>query len=409
MTRHQLFRRDNAVVRVGDCRDVLDDYPDNTFTSVVTDPPYGISFMSKGWDKDVPGSEYWERVLRVAKPGASMLCFAGTRTLHRMGTAIEESGWVIRDCIMWVYGSGFPKSHNISKAVDKVKGAKFRSEPAKGVGFMNTNDDGWNNTRNRLVMVSEKSADGKLWDGYGTALKPAWEPVILAMKPLDGSFSSNALNHGVGGLNIDGCRVGYGVGGSKPRYIPNNKNNVYGSSMGGGDWVNVNGRWPANFVLSHSEGCKLVGYKTVEGKVINRFKDGAKPFGGGAGHPYDTEKFPDSSVPIYDCVDDCPVGMVDFQGSGVSRFFYTTKANKRERGDYNKHPTVKPLAMMNYLIKLVTMPRNNLILDPFSGSGSTLISCSLNGVKSVGVELDRNYAEIARKRFADRGLAVRVI
>jgi site-specific DNA-methyltransferase (adenine-specific) len=191
-------------LHVGDCRDVLRDYPADHFDSIVSDPPYGLSFMGKGWDEGVPGEEFWQEALRVAKPGAHLLAFGGTRTFHRLTVAIEDAGWEIRDCMMWLYGSGFPKSHDVSKAIDKDAGiwrgragAVVSGNPAMGGPNYERTDKG-----------EPATPEASAWQGWGTALKPAWEPVIVARKPLSGTVADNVLRYGTGALNIDGCRVG---------------------------------------------------------------------------------------------------------------------------------------------------------------------------------------------------------
>src|SRR6185312_518845 len=200
-------------IYLGDCREVRSALPDNSVDTIITDPPYGLEFMGKGWDKGVPGVEFWKEFLAVAKPGAMLLAFGGTRTFHRMTAAIEDSGWEIRDCMMWLYGSGFPKSLNISKAIDKAKGVErdvvgisANDRPASqvkgGKAFDRGLDEG---QEHQPLMITAPATDlAKQWDGWGTALKPAWEPIIVAMKPLDGTFAENAEKWGVAGINVDG-------------------------------------------------------------------------------------------------------------------------------------------------------------------------------------------------------------
>ena len=204
-------------IHTGDCREVLRDYPDNHFDSIVTDPPYGLSFMGKGWDKGVPNEEFWLEALRVAKPGAHLLAFGGTRTFHRLTVAIEDAGWEIRDCVMWVYGSGFPKSHDVGKAIDREAGAEREvvgTKPAGNgplkSGHVNSSGGGMSigTERSPAIQVTAPATDAaKQWQGWGTALKPAWEPIIVARKPLVGTVAANVLRYGTGAINIDGCRV----------------------------------------------------------------------------------------------------------------------------------------------------------------------------------------------------------
>ena len=197
-------------VHTGDCRDVLRDYPADHFDSIVSDPPYGLTFMGKGWDRGVPGAEFWQEAFRVAKPGAHLLAFGGTRTFHRLTVAIEDAGWEIRDCMMWLYGSGFPKSHDVSKAIDKRGGAERQvldERPAYGIGITGATFKG--HAEGATAKTTAPATDAaRQWQGWGTALKPAWEPVIVARKPLSGTVADNVLRYGTGALNIDGCRVG---------------------------------------------------------------------------------------------------------------------------------------------------------------------------------------------------------
>ena len=230
-------------------------WPSNYFDSIITDPPYELGFMGKSWDSS--GIAYsvplWKQLLRVSKPGAFLLCFGGTRTYHRVTCAIEDAGWEIRDCMMWLYGSGFPKSHNISKAIQKAKGIKpDKIEPASGVGFMKPNSEDWNVTKHKLTMP-EPEGLAKQWDGYGTALKPAWEPIIVAMKPLDGTFAHNAEKHAVAGLNIDGGRIGTEIRVNRPAGNKSGGNSLNMSVVGmpqDANYTVSQGRWPANLLLS---------------------------------------------------------------------------------------------------------------------------------------------------------------
>lgn len=319
-----------------DCLHAMQGLEDNTIDSIVTDPPYGLSFMGKDWDHGIPGVVFWQEALRIAKPGCHLLAFGGTRTFHRLAVAIEDAGWDIRDTLMWVYGSGFPKSHNL-----------------KGE-----------------------------WQGYGTALKPAWEPVIVARKPLEGTVANNVLKWGTGALNIDGCRVP--LNGDKPYSYPNGSGGSHGPvpiriHYDNPVYGNPQGRFPANLIHDGSDA------------VVSGF-------------PNDT-----------------------------SRFFYCAKASKSERnmgcegleerkrdasrhvgqpsmngGDgnpYNRgakplannHPTVKPLALMRYLCRLVTPP-DGVVLDPFCGSGSTLVGALQEGFRYIGIEKDPDYVNIAYAR-----------
>jgi hypothetical protein len=196
----------------GDCLEKMRELGDGTIDSIVTDPPYGLSFMGKGWDHGVPGSEFWVEALRVAKPGTHLLAFGGTRTYHRLAVAIEDAGWEIRDCVMWVYGSGFPKSHNVGKGIDKAAGAerevigKHRNPAGNKAGGNSLNMSAVG-MPDSASITAPATAAAKQWDGWGTALKPAYEPIIVARKPLTSTVAENVLRHGTGAINVDGCRV----------------------------------------------------------------------------------------------------------------------------------------------------------------------------------------------------------
>ena len=353
----------------GDCLEKMKEIGDGTIDSIVTDPPYGLSFMGKGWDRGVPPSRFWVEALRVAKPGSHLLAFGGTRTYHRLAIAIEDAGWEIRDCVMWVYGSGFPKSHNLKDE----------------------------------------------WRGWGTALKPAYEPIIVARKSLISTIAENVQKHGTGGINVDGCRVG-----TDERYNPAAGNKVGGNSLS----MSLTGmpkdtkgrvafgRWPANLIHDGSD------------EVVGLFP--ATISGGGDKH----SKTQDGNIfkgiaPIS--------GLHSYQGDSGSaaRFFYCAKASKADRdegcenlevakqdptrkegnpgGDNprnrgvhkrtNFHPTVKPTALMRYLCRLVTPP-NGIVFDPFMGSGSTGKAAVLEGFDFVGIEKEVDYLKIAEARIA---------
>jgi predicted RNA methylase len=375
-----------TVLVQGDCLEALKAIPDNSVDSVVTDPPYGLSFMGKKWDYDVPSVEVWAECLRVLKPGGHLLAFAGTRTQHRMACRIEDAGFEIRDMIAWVYGSGFPKSLDVSKSIDKRKdwaslkklGAAIKvarnalgisqSEAARRVGLigegeslggggfmwfetgrlptreewprvkaaleLGDNFDAAFEAAEREVVGVQKNAmsgwdmDGgtrfadrnitapateaaRQWQGWGTALKPALEPITVARKPQAGTVAANVLEHGTGALNVEGCRVG--------------------------------GRWPANLIHDGSEE---------------------------------------------------PAALL----GDAARFFYCAKASRSDRGEGNNHPTVKPTDLMRYLCRLVTPP-GGTVLDPFMGSGSTGKAAMLEGFRFIGIERDAEYIKIAQARI----------
>jgi site-specific DNA-methyltransferase (adenine-specific) len=238
---------------LGDCLEVLATLPENSVDTCITDPPYELGFMGKKWDSSGIAfqPETWQAVYRVLKPGAILLAFGGTRTYHRLACAIEDAGFEIRDTIAWVYGSGFPKSYDISKGIDKQAGVEFSARPASGVGFMKPDSEDWHVTKNQLTREGESTPEAQLWHGWGTALKPAFEPIVVAMKPIDGTFVNNALTWGVAGLWIDGGRVGSETiaqhgrnANDKPAQVPQNDYHPDKS------WQ---GRFPANFILSYPE------------------------------------------------------------------------------------------------------------------------------------------------------------
>ena len=391
-----------STLLLGDCLEVLKNTQDNSIDAVVTDPPYGLSFMGKKWDYDVPSVEIWQECLRVLKPGGYLLAFAGTRTQHRMAVRIEDAGFEIRDMIAWVYGSGFPKSLNIGKAVDKLQGNERET-----IG-KNPNDR--EQRENALsdyglqggVGTSDLTKGTSEWEGWGTALKPALEPITVARKPLgEKTVAENVLKYGTGGINIDGCRVGTEDNTGRP------------SGTDPGMWAgkkqmqsetNPQGRFPANLIHDGSD--EVVGLfpQTKTGKVASHSDKGM--WGSGADTSYND-----------------PGG-----GGSASRFFYCAKASKSERnkgceeleeretqryGDFegtpehapklnvkntNHHPTVKPIALMEYLVKLVSK-EGATVLDPFMGSGSTGIACKNLGRNFIGVERDEEYMKIAEARI----------
>jgi site-specific DNA-methyltransferase (adenine-specific) len=410
----------------GDCLTVLRYMAENSVDAVVTDPPYGLEFMGKEWDgadgfrrslnaadagrdsvfgrTSKRGPEYrggslfqeflhtvFAECLRVLKPGGHMVSFGGTRTYHRMASAAEDAGFEVRDQILWLYGQGFPKSLNVEKATESAQ-----------------------------------------WSGWGTCLKPAVEPIVLARKPLsEPTVAKNVLKWGVGALNIDGCRI-TPTGESKEREGEATCNKRYtgaGSTnfaitpgVRGGSPA---GRFPANVILSHHPACVETDEVVADpGYAINRFTDGAKPFGGGAGHEYESESVAGGQRKIWLCHPDCPVRMFpsapgqqgDLLGcnkkrkspngcfgemppahdhlarrdtGSAARFFYQAKANKKDRCGSN-HPTVKPVALMRYLCRFVCPP-GGLVLDPFAGSGTTGEAAVIEGFDCVLIEREAGY------------------
>lgn len=357
----------------GDCLEIMRGMPDNHISAIVTDPPYGLSFMGKQWDGETPGIEYWQEALRICKPGAHLLAFGGSRTHHHLMMAIERAGWEIRDCIMWIYGSGFPKSHNFGKKM------------------------------------------GGDWQGYGTALKPAYEPIIMAMKSCECTFSQNAEKWGVAGINVGASRIGTDdtrQSASKDLLGLMNDDGWKCKKMTVGSEC---GRWPAN-ILFDEEAAQALDEMSGERKV---------------GSIKASEKLASHG----NCYGLRKLGNVnDFEASkgGASRFFYCAKASSAERNeglesfpsyeketlnDYvnpsqgriasksgspmqNFHPTVKPLKLMTYLIKLIMPPKDGILLDPFAGSGTTILAAEHLGVNAIGIEKCFEYAEIARARVS---------
>lgn len=379
----------------GECLDAMRAMPDNSVDSIVTDPPYGLSFMGKKWDYDVPSVEIWAECLRVLKPGGHLLAFAGTRTQHRMACRIEDAGFEIRDMIAWVYSSGFPKSLNVSKAIDKAAGAK-----------------------REVVGFDPATEAAREWQGWGTALKPALEPITMARKPFASTVADNVLAHGTGALNIDGCRVGGGEpipGGGGLKSTKRHEGWVRPShEFADAVKPHALGRWPANLIHDGSD------------EVL-------------AGFPAS------KSSGNYSAVDHGYTGgnqVTNFSGKGVpstmysdtgsaARFFYSPKASKKDRDEGlsvatemqrqgnrpsspdetgkfpdhdhrkrtgNHHPTVKPTNLMAYLARLVTPP-GGTVLDPFMGSGSTGKAAALEGFGFIGIEREAEYVAIAQARI----------
>ena len=363
----------------GDCLEVMRAMPSNSVDSIVTDPPYGLSFMGKKWDYDVPSVEIWAECLRVLKPGGHLLAFAGTRTQHRMAVRIEDAGFEIRDMIAWVYGSGFPKSLDVSKAIDKGEG--FWRGRAGAVKSGNDAMSGGN--YERTAKGDPVTAAAAAWQGWGTALKPALEPITVARKPLVGTVAANVLEHGTGGLNIDACRVGTD---------DNLNGGTYGGVFGNGKPTFTKalgtGRWPANLIHDGSDevlaGFPVTGPSKASMRGVGLTGDDAKVYGKGDPE-FNTSR-----------------GHND-NGGSAARFFYCTKASRADRNDglppgANFHPTVKPTDLMAYLCRLVTPP-GGAVLDPFMGSGSTGKAAVREGFRFIGIEREADYLRIATARI----------
>lgn len=375
---------------LGDCLDVLRTLPDSSVDSVVTDPPYGLSFMGRKWDYDVPRVEIWAECLRVLKPGGHLLAFAGTRTQHRMCVRIEDAGFEIRDMIAWVYGSGFPKNLDISKEIDKAAGAEREvigvREYAGGhvqkssAGKLAPPIGTFARTQDGRIKTAPATDDAKQWDGWGTALKPALEPITLARKPLIGTVAANVVEHGTGGLNIDGCRVG----GESTR-----RNNTAEMGYHGGNLADSHqtgsdaGRWPANLIHDGSDEV-LAAFPNAPGRMAKASTS-------------DTQR---AGQNTYGTMVRGSNGSEPRDDSGrAARFFYCAKASKRDREDGNVHPTVKPTDLMRYLCRLVTPP-GGVVLDPFAGSGSTGKGALLEGFQFIGIERELEYWLIAHARLS---------
>lgn len=409
---------------LGNCLEQLKNVADNSIDSIVTDPPYGLSFMGKQWDYDVPNTEIWSECLRVLKPGGHLLAFFGTRTYHRGVVRIEDAGFEIRDQIQWIYGSGFPKSHNIGKAIDKLQGNKREVIDQKDVGPDFTGDNFHRDNGNR--KIAEITKGSSQWEGWGTALKPANEPIVVARKPLEKglTIAENVVKWGTGAINVDGSRIGYASEADKK----NNTESLARFNSTSGDSgafmasksikPNIKstslGRWPAN-VLFDEEAAEMLDeqsgiLKTGAMNSVSKESENRSMLG------KNYQRI---------CKSQASTG-------GASRFFYVAKASKRERNaglegevkekqgarpnskddsgkfpdhDHrptggNNHPTVKPIKLMEYLCRLVTTP-NGTVLDPFMGSGSTGVAAKNLGFDFVGCEMNEDYFEIAKKRIGE--------
>lgn len=386
----------------GDCLERMRELADNSVDSIVTDPPYGLSFMGKKWDVSVPSVEIWKEALRVLKPGGHLLAFSGTRTYHHLAMNIELAGFEIRDQLQWIYGQGFPKSHDISKAIDKDAGAereKIRYEWKDTAQQDKPFQSGFGDNRPWIEKAKQQGfyeAAGtepvtdaaKKWNGWGTALKPANEPIVLAQKPLwQDTIAKNVLEHGVGGLNIDACRIS-----TTDKLQKLNGSFSFNSGSGANEknktieFVDAGlGRFPSN-VLLDEEAAELLD-EQVKGKLHAPGNKNPSKAGQGKNVKYNTAGL----------VKDASAFNLGGDPTKASRFFYVAKASPSERGD-NSHPTVKPVALMEYLIKLVTPPRGT-VLEPFMGSGTTGVAAKRLRFNFVGIELDKKYFDIAKNRI----------
>ena len=385
----------------GDCIEVMKTLEDNSIDSIVSDPPYELGFMGKSWDNTgiAYNVEMWKECLRVLKPGGYLLSFGGSRTYHRMACAIEDAGFDIRDMIEWIYGSGFPKSHNVGKAYDKlmgndreVAGVSKNDRPDSQVKGGRAFDKTFNVGQKHETILETKGTSE--YEGFGTNLKPAHEPICMARKPLsEKTIVQNVIKWGTGAINIDGCRVEY-TDGTTPEQI---KKKYTGSNVGNNSVTNnfgvkdikmtsdstLKGRFPANFMHDGSPEVTSLFPESKSSKRKNG-QDYSKVssninIGGG----FKNSEYTDSG--------------------SAARFFYCAKAGKKERNnglEKNSHPTIKPIKLMRYLCRLVT-PKGGTVLDPFMGSGTTGISAKLEGFNFIGIELSEEYFKIAEGRISN--------
>ncbi len=352
----------------GDCLQVLKTLDSDSIDALVTDPPAGISFMGKAWDSNKGGREQWiswlsevmGEVIRVLKPGAHGLVWALPRTSHWTATALENAGFEIRDVVTHLFGTGFPKSLDVAKAIDKSAGISMKSVPAGGVGFMRPDSEDWHQTKNRMLWDGPVTDEAKRWQGWGTALKPAAEFWILCRKPLVGTVAANVLEFGTGALNIDGCRIGEESRVNQPAV------SIYGTGMPPDALPKkCTGRWPANLIVDDEAA-----------EVVPRFFYVPKA------SKAERER---------------GCGNLPRQALGKSALLEC--AEDRATSSRNHHPTVKPLALMRYLIRLITPP-GGTVLDCFMGSGSTGIAALEEGFSFVGIEREEEYFAVAAQRIA---------
>ena len=390
---------DNRVtLLLGDCLTSLHKIPSDSVDSIVTDPPYGLNFMGKKWDYDIPSVEIWSECLRVLKPGGHMLAACGTRTQHRMVVNIENAGFEIRDVITHLYGQGFPKSQDISKAIDKAAGAdretigvkpKTRSDNPSSGSPKGGRSCGaiFDDEKSEMLLTAPATEEAKQWSGWGSALKPACEFWTLCRKPLsESTIANNVLKHGTGALNIDAGRIGT-EGSRTNASAPKAERNGFVKGFVGGTETVIHdqGRFPSNVILDEEAG-----------KVLDEQTKGVLHSAGKGRTKNIISEYNASSyhAPIIRQSN----RFEDFDNVGASRFFYIAKASKSDRGDGNDHATVKPIKLMEYLINLVT-PKGGIILEPFAGSGTTLLAAEKVGVCCKAFEIDPHHCDIILARF----------
>ena len=410
----------------GDCIETMNAMPPESVDAIVTDPPYGLGFMGKKWDGLPPSLEWAEACYRVLKPGGHIAAFGGTRTWHRLAVAIEDAGFEMRDSLAWLYGSGFPKSMNVGKAIDatvltgksgsrsireatdsrEVIGTKM-GLPGKSAGqkpgtyfseAMEAEDGkdldiraerlggsiAEGGHRRDLDITAPATPEAQQWDGWGTALKPAFEPIVLARKPLaERTVARNVLAHGTGAINVDACRIA-GEGALVRPAVQRDDNAVLGKGLGAGEQSEPSGRWPANVLHDHHAAAWV-------DEQSGHLPAGSRP----------AKRSPDAARAVYGAFagqDGLEATRLD--SGGASRFFYSAKAPKSERPNVGgvQHPTVKPLAIMRWLIRLVTPP-GGTVLDPFAGSGTTIEAALIEGFDPVGIEMEADYLPLIQHRI----------
>ena len=406
-------------IQHGNCLDILSarEKGGRLFDAVVTDPPYELNFMGKGWDNAGVSfrPDTWRLILSVMKPGAHLVAFGGSKTYHRIACAIEDAGFEIRDSLMWVYGQGFPKSHNVSKAIDRALGAEReitgngRTGATWGAGAHEAFAGAFGYQTDFAHKDKPATKVAAQWQGWGTALKPAFEPIILARKPLEGTVAHNVLEYGCGGLNVDECRV---PAAGRPHiitaaarddvsYNPNALAGRVDGSLQSSKAVGTTneGRWPANLLHDGSE--EILGFfpDTASGKpgIIRKGVNAGACLGAESRLPgTPMSGFGDSG---------CAARF--FPSAAYSdderRLFYHSKATAKDRVG-SRHPTVKPVALMRWLCRLVT-PSGSLILDPFAGSGTTGQAALEEGFSVVLIEQDTTYVADIQHRLGAWGAA----
>ena len=403
----------------GDCIETMNAMPPESVDAIVTDPPYGLSFMQAKWDATPPGVQWAEACYRVLKPGGHIAAFGGTRTWHRLAVAIEDAGFEMRDSLAWLYGSGFPKSHDVSKAIDKLAGAErevvgpyVRLGDSKPYAVNSSASVEIKNARTMGDITAPATPEAVQWDGWGTALKPAFEPIVLARKPLaEKTVARNVLAHRTGAINIDACRIGLrddesaealqarsgGVRGFADQYVG-------GKSRGAPPMDISRGRWPANVLLDHHAAAWVDEQSgDVKGAVSNGSKAG-NGYHGNFGVVDQKPGYADNggASRFFKVAESDESGAISpyFPREFDDAFLYTAKAPKRERPNVDgvQHPTVKPLAIMRWLIRLVTPP-GGVVLDPFAGSGTTIEAALIEGFDPVGIEMETDYLPLIQHRI----------